>query len=1483
MVATTIFPLFQRFYRYFPFPTGMNKVRWRLCVSSRAYPTLRAFFAARHLARLVHLLKLSPVESVRAAVHLGQPYDGRAGFLHWQRGKQGGGDPSWVPEMGWADGEWTVVKRRSRKEQRQADRGFDGERQQRQHIVRSTSILRHSFFHDRHRSNQQSEYDQYQSGRSRFGRFHYRSRPLEHRYPRHGNYNCDTRMDMIHQDDDVNHHQHARRISRSPAIPVGNRQQHIGSWENRDIRRYENAPTMAGLARQERGCIDSLGTELKRYVSFYFTNFPAQLSHFYLRRGFEVSRILEDVYVAKKLNKFGAPYGFVKFSNVRDINKLSKALNVVYFGHYRVHARVAGFNRNEVKEVTTAGTVKEGRKEGSMGPVKEVTNIVENGKAGVDTNNGDSETTEDVREAGLMLKKPTMSSEVAKKQDDRITLRNFRTKPDNVRWVQNGLVETIINGEAISIVQNRITDAGFHDLIIITMGADKVFIRSASGADVLTTINSAKDFFHTCFFELVKFLRADSVSANRDRLDFAPVLLATPDLEIINRVEKLLVDGSLSGIKIHIEPDERRDVNMEVGNLVDELVEDDDFELQENHGEHLTEKKNKIYLAKEGTAEKEMPNDHLSSPSGDSDVVATSMRSDVQRDCRARDITDGIGRHEGPNPNPPHRNRTNSCPPVANRSVLSGPWNLEWMDDLNQRDAGVIFTASKRLKKGGHPGARQQKEGKQDLKRTKAGGLLRHLIHSLKKVARLLSKDRNEVLHVLTKNVRRHRGGKDSYRSGDLCHRPPSEESTSSASANNDWKHWVVMQGDNEAAKDDVRGFGKALGLRFQGDSENNFSVLSRTRKDKQVSSGQAQGKGKGASKEKDYERRSVRGVQSTSDHIPFNQFIDDNTLVDLPLTGRKFTWFKGDGLSMSRLDRFLLSEDWCLTWPNCNQEARMRGVSDHCPIIMSADEEDWDHRPSRMLKCQPMREFLITVLLLVSVFVAQGRGRKLQDVVSHFAAHFKATNVDRAGVEDVLFKTLNQVECSSLVKPFTRDEGRLCSLLRSFIGDDKLTKGLNSTFVSLMPKVDIPQCLNDFRPISLVGCLYKILAKVLANRLRLVIGSVISESHTAFVKDRQIIKGILIANEVVDEARSPTNEFPLERGLQEGDPLSPFLFPLAVEGLNVLMKTMVERNLFTGYSVDGGDSISISHLQFADDTLLLGAKIWANVRALQVVLLLFESMSGLKVNFNKSMLVGVNIPESWLGEAASALRCRVGKIPFIYLGLPVGEDPRRLVFWEPVFASLKNCLSGWKSRFLSFGGRLILIKSVLTSLPVYTLSFFKAPSCIISSIESLLIKNFLGGLRIQGKLFGLARILFVFARSMERGTMVSSSGNSLWDGLRAVERWREEGVFVVEGDKNQSCTVDEMALRGWGVGGEAWVWRRPLRGWEEEMLGECQTLLLTISVQVVLGGVALLCNSFGLLAFGLYGMSETLDYSGAQQIHYSTCWTRSRIFPIGG
>lgn len=194
-------------------------------------------------------------------------------------------------------------------------------------------------------------------------------------------------------------------------------------------------------------------------------------------------------------------------------------------------------------------------------------------------------------------------------------------------------------------------------------------------------------------------------------------------------------------------------------------------------------------------------------------------------------------------------------------------------------------------------------------------------------------------------------------------------------------------------------------------------------------------------------------------------------------------------------------------------------------------------------------------------------------------------------------------------------------------------------------------------------------------------------------------------------------------RGLREGDPLSPFLFLIVVEGLNLIFKEACSLGLSEGYKAGG---VSLPHLQFAD-TLITGDKCSQNIWSIKALLHLFECVSGLKINFHKSQLIGVNVDKGWVQEVARFLNCKVGLFPFIYLGLPVGADAWRKSTWQHVLEKIRGRLSAWNSKFLSLGGEIVLLKSVLHALPIYYLSFFKAPEGIIDVIGSL-FRNFLRG-----------------------------------------------------------------------------------------------------------------------------------------------------------
>ncbi|XP_071739247.1 uncharacterized mitochondrial protein AtMg01250-like [Rutidosis leptorrhynchoides] len=164
----------------------------------------------------------------------------------------------------------------------------------------------------------------------------------------------------------------------------------------------------------------------------------------------------------------------------------------------------------------------------------------------------------------------------------------------------------------------------------------------------------------------------------------------------------------------------------------------------------------------------------------------------------------------------------------------------------------------------------------------------------------------------------------------------------------------------------------------------------------------------------------------------------------------------------------------------------------------------------------------------------------------------------------------------------------------------------------------------------------------------------------------------------------APTNEFSLGRGVRQGDPLSSLLFILAAEGLNIPVKAALEKDLFKGVEVED-DKVIVSHLQYADDTIFFGEWNRENAINLRMLLKCFELASGLKVNMQKSCIYGIGVNQGDVVSLASYLGCQAGKLPFIYLGLPIGSKMNKLNDWFPVIDKFNKRLSNWKMRSLSF------------------------------------------------------------------------------------------------------------------------------------------------------------------------------------------------------
>jgi hypothetical protein len=121
-----------------------------------------------------------------------------------------------------------------------------------------------------------------------------------------------------------------------------------------------------------------------------------------------------------------------------------------------------------------------------------------------------------------------------------------------------------------------------------------------------------------------------------------------------------------------------------------------------------------------------------------------------------------------------------------------------------------------------------------------------------------------------------------------------------------------------------------------------------------------------------------------------------------------------------------------------------------------------------------------------------------------------------------------------------------------------------------------------------------------------------------------------------------------------------------------------------------------VTHLQYVDDTILLLDLDDVSIANLQFILIAFEILSGLKINYLKSEVIVMGALPSEQARVAQALNCKEGKFPFTYLGFPMSDRTLTMADWEGLIGTVGHRVDPWQGRFMSSAAHLTLINSSL-------------------------------------------------------------------------------------------------------------------------------------------------------------------------------------------
>ncbi|KAJ1695019.1 hypothetical protein LUZ63_011717 [Rhynchospora breviuscula] len=339
---------------------------------------------------------------------------------------------------------------------------------------------------------------------------------------------------------------------------------------------------------------------------------------------------------------------------------------------------------------------------------------------------------------------------------------------------------------------------------------------------------------------------------------------------------------------------------------------------------------------------------------------------------------------------------------------------------------------------------------------------------------------------------------------------------------------------------------------------------------------------------------------------------------------------------------------------------------------------------------------------------------------------------------------------------------------------------------VALIPKIDEPEKPSEYRPISIGNVAYRLLMKLVANRLRPQMRKVIANQLNAFIKGRSITDNVIMVKEALHSFNKKTfkqKSFLLKadvskafdklnwhflakamrhlnvpakfisimmssyqraqvsiningrgdgfitptRGLRQGCPMSPYAFIMAMELMSRMLDQAEKEGIIKGVKL-AHSGPTITHLLYADDLVLMGNTSRNELENFSGLLRKFGKVSGLLMNPEKSKLwMAKACGQQDMDRTVQIMQAGMAEGGEKYLGIMVDSNRTSVANAKMLMDKMNSKLAGWKSHMLSHAGRLVLIKSVLMSLPVYYMSVECLPKGIIKRMNSLMAKFFWG------------------------------------------------------------------------------------------------------------------------------------------------------------